>query len=960
MPFSGPGDSTLPANVKKRSLTDRKRWVARFNSRFASCTKKGGSTKSCESKAFRLANGLLGESVIMNFREGLDDLKVAFSALRDAQKEYDEEPADFERDNLLGWIISDLRRLIGNELFKVEMNESAQITLDSINSSLEEIGAKLSKSSREAIEQALASLTALLSDEEVEEDVSDDITSLLSVLEEIEHAVKGRKSKMKKKVKETKTISPVAEAFNVTKDLLWEHAIPLKEIDGSSGLVFRSLVIEAGMSKNRVIYSPKILEASIGLLEGRGIYVDHPDPTQGLSRSLFTKAGWWDTVTYETNVTLASGKVTEGIVAHMNLLENSPVPWLAPMVQEVLERGHPEQVGISILGAGKSEMVKADDGGVAKRVLKIEQYASADAVAEPGAEGQPLGLVAAEGMDPDVKKLSEYTKEDLKEMTLEEIDKLRPLRPDLFEDEKVEPTGGDPSTSSAETKPVTTGAGATTGAPAATATVPVAETVPTGNAPSSDSVLAEQMTEMKGWRDDAMRANTQTMLQAQLAKAQLPAKAQQMIVDEVGDQILTEEQVTVTVERWTGFASTLIQENDSILRPRLSGMIVPYGQISSGDTPLDQVMLSLDHFFGAPIDEDKQSSFPKIRSIREFYISVTGDENIDGFYNPNMSVLRDYLFEALPTAAAMVGGATVTMTNLLGTSMNKALVNFYKTQPKWWEPVVTKRDLQNLKQQDRIRLHAFGSLTERTVRGSEYTELTWNETQETYTPQVFGNVIYAAREAIIDDDLSGIQSLPKLLAQAAAVTLNEQISALFTVNSGSGATLADGFNVLNAAEHQGNRVTTPLDRTSLLDLRKVVMKMNNDANKRIGLIPRHLLVPVDLEPDGFELFTSAQVPDSANNARNILADASAGLRSVISVPNWTDVSNWYLMVDPAESQTTTIEVGFLFGREEPDLVVQDQPGVGAVFTHDAMGWKVRFEVGQDFIDYRGIAGAVVT
>lgn len=60
MPFSGPGDSSLPANVRKMPQGKRAQWVNIFNSVLKKCMKgKTGANarKTCETNAFRQANG---------------------------------------------------------------------------------------------------------------------------------------------------------------------------------------------------------------------------------------------------------------------------------------------------------------------------------------------------------------------------------------------------------------------------------------------------------------------------------------------------------------------------------------------------------------------------------------------------------------------------------------------------------------------------------------------------------------------------------------------------------------------------------------------------------------------------------------------------------------------------------------------------------------------------------------
>ena len=56
MPFSGPGDESLPSNVKKLSAARRQRWVSVFNSSHSRCK---GSSKECDTVAFRNANGVI-------------------------------------------------------------------------------------------------------------------------------------------------------------------------------------------------------------------------------------------------------------------------------------------------------------------------------------------------------------------------------------------------------------------------------------------------------------------------------------------------------------------------------------------------------------------------------------------------------------------------------------------------------------------------------------------------------------------------------------------------------------------------------------------------------------------------------------------------------------------------------------------------------------------------------------
>jgi len=112
-------------------------------------------------------------------------------------------------------------------------------------------------------------------------------------------------------------------------------------------------------------------------------------------------------------------------------------------------------------------------------------------------------------------------------------------------------------------------------------------------------------------------------------------------------------------------------------------------------------------------------------------------------------------------------------------------------------------------------------------------------------------------------------------------------------------------------------------------------------------------VPPDLMYTAAIIAGTPQVPGSSNNDVNPLA----GQIVPIVVPNFADVNNWYLLASPA--QVECLEVGFLNGREEPELMVQDNPTDGSVFTNDAITFKVRHIYGAGWLDYRGAYGSIV-
>ena len=71
----------------------------------------------------------------------------------------------------------------------------------------------------------------------------------------------------------------------------------------------------------------------------------------------------------------------------------------------------------------------------------------------------------------------------------------------------------------------------------------------------------------------------------------------------------------------------------------------------------------------------------------------------------------------------------------------------------------------------------------------------------------------------------------------------------------------------------------------------------------------------------------------------------------IELPLESTATNWYLFADP--TMIPMLEVGFYNGQEDPEILVQDAPAQGSVFTADKITYKVRHIWGLTVLDYRG-------
>jgi phage major head subunit gpT-like protein len=205
--------------------------------------------------------------------------------------------------------------------------------------------------------------------------------------------------------------------------------------------------------------------------------------------------------------------------------------------------------------------------------------------------------------------------------------------------------------------------------------------------------------------------------------------------------------------------------------------------------------------------------------------------------------------------------------------------------------------------------------------------------------------VVITRETIVNDDLQAIRRIPIKLARAASTTINEFVYGLLTSNP----TLSDGSKVFDDGVQTShhNRGTSALSADALKAAITAMMKQMDTAGKRLSLRPRYLVVPADLLFTALTLVNSTLAPGGANNDVNVLK----GALEPIAAAQLADASDWYLLCDPADVES--IEIGFVGGREEPELLMQSQPGAGQVFSHDQISYKVRWEFGGGWIDYRG-------
>lgn len=208
------------------------------------------------------------------------------------------------------------------------------------------------------------------------------------------------------------------------------------------------------------------------------------------------------------------------------------------------------------------------------------------------------------------------------------------------------------------------------------------------------------------------------------------------------------------------------------------------------------------------------------------------------------------------------------------------------------------------------------------------------------------NIFSITREAIINDDLSQLSTIPQAMGRAAARTVGNEVYLQLTSNS----KLTDGKAFFHAGHK--NLISKGMDTDGLNEARKA-MRLQQDANgDPINVIPAYILVPA--APEGpanlAALSSSSLFPVDQSGTLNQnpgIINVVKDMTQVVVEPRLDEANNkeWYFT---ASQGTDTIKVAYLDGMDVPYL--EQQEG----FTVDGIAWKVRIDAGVTALDYRGM------
>ena len=135
-----------------------------------------------------------------------------------------------------------------------------------------------------------------------------------------------------------------------------------------------------------------------------------------------------------------------------------------------------------------------------------------------------------------------------------------------------------------------------------------------------------------------------------------------------------------------------------------------------------------------------------------------------------------------------------------------------------------------------------------------------------------------------------------------------------------------------------------------------------DSGERLGLLDDPDVKPVIVGPIDIMETIRQIVEEEFYYATNDLTDKVpnplAGKVKGATLSLLTDTADWGMILPP--SVIDIVEMGYLNGKQEPEMFLADSPQSEQVFVADKIRYKIRHEYAGAVIDYRSAFKAEVT
>lgn len=281
---------------------------------------------------------------------------------------------------------------------------------------------------------------------------------------------------------------------------------------------------------------------------------------------------------------------------------------------------------------------------------------------------------------------------------------------------------------------------------------------------------------------------------------------------------------------------------------------------------------------------------------------------------------------------------------LLTDAIHRVLLSSYALQALTWQRFCKRGEVSDFRAHNRFRVGSLGNLQPKNELG-EYKNVAIPDGEKSVmTAATKGYIINLSREMIINDDLGAFADQAAAMGRAAARTVEADVYALLSENSGLGPVMGDGQTLLHA-DH-GNVATAAAPSSAAFDALRVLMASQKDVtgNDFLDLRPAVWLGPLGLDSQA-RMINQAQYEVTASKNAQTPNIALGLFRDIVGSPRLAG-TRYYALADANEA--AALEVAFLDGVDTPFLEQED------AFDTDGARFKVRLDYGVAAHDPRGI------
>lgn len=391
------------------------------------------------------------------------------------------------------------------------------------------------------------------------------------------------------------------------------------------------------------------------------------------------------------------------------------------------------------------------------------------------------------------------------------------------------------------------------------------------------------------------------------------------------------------------------------------------GAVAIGAEPRDKMQLRLERLFG-----ENDPDWAK-KAIAEKFHNDRSETLEKRYVEAGMSRReREFSFRQIlrqctgyditdlryrgPEMSKRVQAAFTTsgLADALENVMHKRFLGHFENPMFVWRKLVRINPLGDFRKVERISRGNYANLAIVSEAGAYAAMTSWGDEGHGYTPQKRGGTDTVTWETMVNDDVGIMRDIAPSMAYAAGRTLDDFVASRY-IPTTTATMDYDSSPVYQATVH-GNRVTSALTSTALIADFKAMYKMTDiSSSKRLagGNVMKKILVPIDLEDTAFNL-TKARDTFPGGSTADYEYIRQRQIEPV-TIPGWTDTNNWVAATEGA------CEIGFLGGREEPELFLEGggAQNIGDYLTNDRQKWKVRHVYGGAILRHEFVRGHVV-